>query len=301
MAAGVPGGAGPAMLKEGERDLGWYWSSDVRTTALVLSALLEIAPTDPTVPRLERGLLGARVEGRWSSTQENVYTLVALADVAKARSAGGDAAVVVTVGGGAPERRTVRAGVVERVRVPLDRVGAGPIVIDSGAREIFYAARLHVERPLGDTALDRGLAVTREYLDPDTNLPVAQIRLGQTVKVRLIVRSPARRAHVAVVDRLPAGFEPIITRFRTSYTGGEASERGTFWWWREQTAWQNLELRDDRAQLFADLLVAGESRHEYLVRATTVGAFAAPPSTVEAMYEPRVAGRSTAGKVVVIR
>jgi uncharacterized protein YfaS (alpha-2-macroglobulin family) len=106
---------------------------------------------------------------------------------------------------------------------------------------------------------------------------------------------------VAVVDRLPAGFEPVLTRFKTSYGGDDGRARGGFWWWRDETAWQNLELRDDRALLFADLLVAGESRQEYLARATTVGAFTAPPSTAEAMYQPEIAGRSAAGKVVVVR
>jgi uncharacterized protein YfaS (alpha-2-macroglobulin family) len=74
-----------------------------------------------------------------------------------------------------------------------------------------------------------------------------------------------------------------------------------FWWSRAETEWQNMELRDDRAQLFADVLAAGESSHEYLARATSVGSFAAPPVTAEAMYRPEIAGRSATGSVVVVR
>jgi uncharacterized protein YfaS (alpha-2-macroglobulin family) len=299
LVAAIPG-TGTAIIRETERDLQYYWSSDLRTTALVLSALLEISPNEPGVGRLQDALVAARVDGRWASTQENLYSLVALADAARRRAAGGDAVVMVRVGDAAPEKRTVRAGAVERLRIPLAKVAPGAkITLDGGARELFFAARVHVERPLDGAAADRGLGLAREYLDPDTNQPVGKIRLGQTIKVRLTVRSRERRAHVAVVDRLPAGFEPVLTRFKASYAGEDARPAWGFWWWREQTAWQNLELRDDRAQLFADVLVSGQSQQEYLVRATTIGAFAAPPVTAEAMYEPSVAGRSAAGKVVV--
>jgi hypothetical protein len=302
LVAAIPGAGQVALVRERERGLSYYWSSDVRTTALVLSALLDVAPGEPSVRRLEEALLASRVEGRWSSTQENVYTLVALAGLAKSRAAGGDVTVLVGVGDRAPERRLVHAGAVERLRVPLESLAPGAkITIDAGARELFYAARVHVERPLDGAAADHGLGVSREYLDPTTDAPVGKIRLGQTVKVRITVRSPERRAHVAVVDRLPAGFEPVLTRFRASYAGDEAPSWRGFWWWCHETAWQNLELHDDRAVLFADVLMSGRSHEEYLVRATTVGAFAAPPVTAEAMYEPAVAGRSVAGKVVVER
>jgi hypothetical protein len=301
----VPGGGGPVILREGERNLDWYWSSDVRSTALVLSALLAITPEHPAIRRLEQGLLAGRLDGRWASTQENVYSLVALAELAKARAAAGDVPITVTVGEGKPQRRVLHARGVERVWVPLAELSGGKIKIDSGGGEVFYSAHVQVERPLAVTAAEHGLTVERAYLDPDSNQPLTQFRLGQTVKVKLTVRSPSRLAHVAVVDRLPAGFEPVLTRFQRSYGGGEEGEESAwmrrFWWSRAETEWQNMELRDDRAQLFADVLAAGESSHEYLARATSVGSFAAPPVTAEAMYRPEIAGRSATGSVVVVR
>ena len=297
----LPGTSGPAVIKEGERDLGWYWSSDVRSTALVLSALLEIWPDHPAVSRLEEGLLAARVDGRWSSTQENVYGLVALADVAKARAAAAEVPVTVTVGNGSPVRRVLRGGVVERLRISLEQLTGGKITIETGGGAVFYSARVRVERPLDGGPTDHGLTVSRVYLNPDTDLPLDQIRLGQTIKVRLNVHSANRLAHVAIVDRLPAGFEPVLTRFRSSYAGDDSRSQHSFWWWREETAWQNLELRDDGAQLFADVLVAGDSHQDYLVRATTAGSFSAPPVTAEAMYQPQLSGRSAALHVAVAR
>ena len=69
------------------------------------------------------------------------------------------------------------------------------------------------------------------------------------------------------------------------------------WWgpsWK--TSWQHQELRDDRALVFADVLAAGESRHEYLARATTAGPVRdAARRPAEAMYRPELHGRSTGG------
>jgi uncharacterized protein YfaS (alpha-2-macroglobulin family) len=117
------------------------------------------------------------------------------------------------------------------------------------------------------------------------------------------VVSPARLAHVAVVDHLPAGLEPVITRFQRSQLGGPGEQEDRPAWWGPswKTSWQHQELRDDRALVFADVLAAGESRHEYLARATTSGQFVMPPATTEAMYRPELHGRSTGGTLVIER
>jgi uncharacterized protein YfaS (alpha-2-macroglobulin family) len=295
LAALVPGGNGPAVVREGGADLDWYWSSDVRTTALVLLALLETTPDEPAIRRLGEGLLAARTDGRWQNTQESVYSLLALSALARARAAGA-VSITVAVGGQVRLRQTLEGAAVARLSFPVAELGAGPLVIESGG-EVFYAARLDLERPLGQGALERGLAVERQYLDPDSGQPLTRVRLGQTVKVRLVVRAPSRHAHVAVVDHLPAGLEPVLTRFLRS-TAAE-QEGGALWWTARATTWQDQELRDDQARVFADVLFAGSSTHEYLARATTAGTFSAPPATVEAMYTPSVNGRSTSSTLVV--
>lgn len=285
----VPG-TGPAIIKEVREDLSWYWSSDVRTSALVLAALLPVLPENPAVSRLADGLLAARVNGRWQSTQENMYGLLAMAELARTRVAAGEVQVAITLSGQTIATRTLVGADVARVSVPLGEL-KGPLSLSVTGGEVFYTARIKVERPLDDKAVSHGLTIERTYLDPETDKPLSKLRLGQTVKVRLTVRSPERRAHVAVVDYLPSGFEPVLTRFRRSYTQESPTP---VWWGGWRTIWQNQELRDDRAQIFADLLGTGDSQYEYLVRATSVGHFTAPPATVEAMYLPTINGHSAA-------
>jgi uncharacterized protein YfaS (alpha-2-macroglobulin family) len=166
----IPGSTGPGIVKEGT-GLDWYWSSDVRTTALVLLGLLDGgataagSPVHAVILRLTQGLLGARQLGRWSSTQENVYGLTALAALARARAGGAPVRVTFGVGGPGQGRVVTLAGTaIERIRLPLPPPGSGPLVISAAGGEIFYAARLHLQRPVSPDALDAGLEIRREYL-----------------------------------------------------------------------------------------------------------------------------------------
>ena len=52
--------------------------SSRRADAVVLDALLETEPGSDLIPKLVRGLLAHRLRGRWSTTQENAFALVAV-------------------------------------------------------------------------------------------------------------------------------------------------------------------------------------------------------------------------------
>ena len=76
-----------ALRVEGDRahveeldtdELRWLWNSNVRATALVLNGIVERGDSVPLVEPLVRGLLAARVNGRWRNTQENATALEAL-------------------------------------------------------------------------------------------------------------------------------------------------------------------------------------------------------------------------------
>jgi uncharacterized protein YfaS (alpha-2-macroglobulin family) len=288
------------LIHEVKGELSWCWSSDVRTTALVLWALNVATPGDARLGQLAEALLASRDQGRWASTQENVFGLLALSELAKARSNTGQVTATVRLGERVLAKKAITAKSVEHLSVPLGKLGTGALVITTEGGEVFYSARLRVERPLSADSLDHGIVVERAYIDPETRAPLTEIRLGQQVLVRLSVNSPTHRAHVALVDRLPAGFEPVLERFANAddWRQGRAQPYDPSHW---NTLWQNQELRDDRMQIFADTLAQGISEHAYLVRAASIGTFVAPPATVEAMYEPSVQGRSATGTVEIAK
>jgi len=148
--------------------------------------------------------------------------------------------------------------------------------------------------------VDRGFAIEREYLDPDTGKPLTAFKVGDMVRVKVKVKTKEDRHYVAVVDPLPAGFEPVNTRLATSATDYDRDrDDDRYRWWRP--GWTYTELRDDRVLAFADLMRDGELELEYLARAIAPGNFTAAPATAEAMYQPDVNGRTAARKIKVAK
>jgi hypothetical protein len=55
-------------------------NTDTRSTAMVLDAFLQVRPDSPLLPNVVRWLMAARSAGRWASTQENAWSIIALTD-----------------------------------------------------------------------------------------------------------------------------------------------------------------------------------------------------------------------------
>ena len=128
-----------------------------------------------------------------------------------------------------------------------------------------------------------------------------RIRAGALVRVRVNMVAPARRYHVALVDPLPAGFEPLNPALATTGTippDPEQQSSQNPWWW--SSPWyEHQNMRDERVEAFASLLYAGVYEYTYVARATTPGNFVVPPAKAEEMYSPEVFGRSASDWVIV--
>ena len=112
----------------------------------------------------------------------------------------------------------------------------------------------------------------------------------------------ARRYHVALVDPLPAGLEPLNPAL--AVTGSipqdpkEQKAGGNYWWWM-RTWYEHQNLRDERVEAFTSLLWEGVHEYTYVARATTPGNFVVPPTKAEEMYFPETFGRSSSDRVIV--
>merc|ERR1712139_63996 len=114
----------------------------------------------------------------------------------------------------------------------------------------------------------------------------------------------ARRYHVALVDKLPAGFEAVnpelkgmATKSSKDATGSD-DDAGRRWWWCRPW-FEHQNLRDERVEAFTSLLWPGHHTYSYTARATSLGQFVAPPASAEEMYSPEVFGRSGSSWFVV--
>ncbi|MCA9514159.1 MAG: hypothetical protein KC635_04395, partial [Myxococcales bacterium] len=281
----------------------WYYAtmdSDVRTTALVLMALQRLAPEDPLVDKLARGLLAERRGARWLSTQDNGFAILALSEYFKRVERPGEKFVATVRLDGevllqAPMVGGTFATESLSLAMPKLRAAAGKLLTvtreGSDDAPLYYALRFdYVPREVPTVAVEHGFGVDREYTfaeGPDIGKPATSVKAGDLVQVKLTVRTAEPRRYVAIDDLLPAGLEPVETSFETS-SERVAVESGSRW------VFDHIEQHDDRVTLFANSMRAGRHTHTYLARATTAGEFIAPAARVHEMYQPDVFGQSTA-------
>jgi uncharacterized protein YfaS (alpha-2-macroglobulin family) len=191
-----------------------------------------------------------------------------------------------------------------------------------GPGRLYYRIGLrYAPQELTLAALDRGFTVERRYEGADQASDVRRdadgtwrIRAGARVRVRLTLVAEARRYHVALVDPLPAGLEPLNPALATTGSLPEAggdpvaeigapglgAPRGAgHWWWWSRTWFDHQNLRDDRVEAFSALVWEGVYDYRYVARATTPGTFVVPPPRAEEMYSPETFGRGASDRVVV--
>ncbi len=297
----------------------WFWSSNVRSTALVLGTFVRTGAAEELVPRMVRWLMAARKKGRWGNTQENGTAMEALVDYYKKYEAEPpDFRAVVTLGTetlATPEFHG-RSTVAQATDMPMrDLAGKGApgtrldlAFRKEGAGNLFYVARLkYAVDALQQEGMDQGFRIERAYAphEPDGAAALTTFKAGDLVSVTLTVHLTKERRFVAVTDPLPAGFEPVESWFATTAgaLAGEQQREETggddwFGWWR-RGGFDRVERHDDRVLLFATRLSEGDHSFTYVVRATTSGTFRTAPAHAEEMYEPEVFGRTPTAVITV--
>lgn len=147
------------------------------------------------------------------------------------------------------------------------------------------------------------------------------------IKVTLVMTTVRVRYHVALVDFLPAGLEPLNPALKDMLVPTGPVRRNPFRYrWYSRTHWpEHQNLRDERAEgnhnsgengsgvvyvmlvcvvvccsAFRSLLWSGEYEWSYTARATTKGSFVVPPAKAEEMYSPENFGRSGTDHVLVV-
>lgn len=289
-----------------EAGLGWIYSSNVRTTALVLQAFIETGEKHPLWPQIASWLVEERRADRWSSTQENFFVFYALSTYYDVYERGTpDFSFRIGLDGATlleDAFREATAGIRTAVR-PLGAGESGAekiLAVDKrGSGRLYYGARLTYAPKRARAARDEGLAVVKR-IESLSGEPLASVKAGALAVVRLDIVLPRESLFVVVDDPLAAGFEAVNPAFATESEEARReverrSEDESLRWWE---GFRHVELGDDRVLLFADSLGAGVHTHRYLVRALVPGRYLTPGTKAEEMYAPEVFGR---GAETVVR
>ncbi len=293
----------------------WFWSSNVRSTAIVLGTMVRGGQDEELVKRMVRWLMQVRKNGRWNDTQENAWAMAALVDFyQKYESEIPDFIASVGLGSETIARETFKGRSTEAktqqfsMQQVLAKGKAGqqlPIVFTrDGEGTLYYMLRLRYAADVTHhQALDNGFHIERTYAVADAPASTT-FKAGDLINVTLRIRNTKERRYVAVTDPIPAGTEPVEAWFATTATAlAEAqqnNETASSWAWWLRGGFDYVERHDDRVNVFATRLNEGEHVFTYLVRATTAGTFIAAPTHAEEMYEPEVFGR-TATTVVEVK
>lgn len=288
--------------------------SDRRTDAILLYALLGDDPGNALNTKLVRGLLAQRKKGRWESTQENVWVLLALQKYFRTfekEAPNFIARVWLETQYLGEEAFKGRSNKEAQIEVPMDSVPdkqSKLIVGKTGPGRLYYRVGMnYAPKSLRLPAENRGFTVERKFRGIDNASDVSQaengdwtVKAGAKVEVELTMVVPERRYHVALVDPLAAGLEPlnpVLLGTPPVSAGGEVRESRDWWsWWR----WYEHEnMRDERVEAFASLLYPGVYTYKYTALATTPGEYVLPPTKAEEMYSPETFGRTATGRLVV--
>jgi uncharacterized protein YfaS (alpha-2-macroglobulin family) len=274
----------------------WY-SGAARETAAELMAWSQYKPTVPEVSRLANELLRFRKGGRWHTTQENAWALMALARYFKN-----------VEGGGNPARGSL---VFNQAKIPFDVTQEHPsktekfefdqakplsaLRVENPQKAVLFAdADFKAYPPLGDQPRqDRGFSVSRSYRkigDDSALLEAVDLKVGDRILVTLRIELSRPARFVAIDDPFPSVFEAINPAFVSrAVTEGEELANDSYSDYRE--------MRADRVLIFCDSLPSGAYTFRYLARIRSAGTAMAGSTKAEEMYRPERFGLSETMRV----
>jgi len=275
-----------------EPETGGNFSSGVRTNAILLDVLLDVDPNNTSIPALAKSLMDDSHAGRWYTTQDNAFALMALGRYFKGHASFGYTGTIAIDGD--------KSYAIDSTGFSLSRKDLGgravQVTVTSGEGTCFYYWQAGGV-PIGGPApeFDRGIRVRREYLD-ENGVPInlSAIKLGSQVVGVITAEAIGKSlSNVVINDLFPAGFEIENPRLKTT---------ARLSWIPKQAGRIDFQdIRDDRLLLFASLNPGQPLKFYYSLRAVCAGQFTLPPVAAECMYNPLVAGSASSGVVTVVR
>jgi uncharacterized protein YfaS (alpha-2-macroglobulin family) len=281
----------------------WSFYSDRRRRGLLLSTFFDLFGNDPAgeplATRVAEGLVGQ--SSYWYNTQELVWGVTGLGKWVSARMAKSAVAAGTLTADGQPIKPRAGKHASNDKAWSVMRASEYPklaLDVPASAAGLWLVINSEGVRPGGDYKVGgNGMTIHRVYRDREGGVidPAAgTLELGDLVFVDLELAntSAAEIQNIALVDRLPAGFEVENPRL------GRATEAA---WMKDVAMWQPefQNLRDDHLEAFGRLAGKTTQHVLYTVRAVTAGKFTIPPVEAEAMYDATLWAREKGGTAVV--
>lgn len=267
-------------------------ASATRSTALALSAFVQIRPGHAMEPGIVRWLMSQRQDEGWGNTNETAFTILALTDhLVAVQETAETAETVYTIN---LNGQTILTGTLSpnalsaHVEIPALALspGTNQLTIQHDGL-LYYVITNHFYLAQAEIEADGMIEVSRFYLDVETGKPIITAVPNQLVQVQITVQLPTDASYIIVEDSLPGGLEALNEQLDTTTL---LAEDGVPYW--QQLGYNHKEIRADRVSFFITDMEAGSHTFTYYGRITHTGQFVAMPVEVYAMYNASLWGRS---------
>ena len=267
---------------------GWWELDKVAYTSTILRAMSEVDPRQQEIDQVRKWMLLMKQSNDWgtySLAADAVYSILSTGSQWLERGT----TPVITVAG-EPVNLDKMAQYVGYFRTSLPATTAGSVIIDrTGKGPAWGAVYSQFKAPMTEVqekAIEE-VSISKEYYvyAQDGSLHQADaFKVGDKVKVRVIIKTNKDMDFVTMTDERAACFEPV------DQLSGYRSEDRT---------WFYQETKDTQTNVFISSLNKGTHIIGYDVWVTNPGEFTSGIATIQCQYAPQLSAHS-AGKTIVV-
>lgn len=269
---------------------GGSFYSDIRDEAIALNVTIDVDPGNNQIPIMAKHVVEKLRQRTWYNTQESAFSFLALGKLARATNKS-----VIT---GEIKVNGKLIGRVANTALQVSAKELGGTNIDiatKGEGRLYYWWQ------------SEGISGSGSYKEEDNYLKVRRKfydRFGRAIATTtfnqndlIIVQVTLEKSYsgsvdnIVITDILPAGFE--VENARTKEVPGMD-------WIKDANTPTQLDVRDDRVNLFVDLTSKMQTYY-YAVRAVSTGIYHMGPISADAMYNGEYHSYNGAGIVKVVK
>lgn len=273
-------------------DMPWLHSSRANTTALVLSALLEVDGGFAGEEKAANWLaMERKTKDYWRTITENLSSWQALKAYSRKENANASRKITVSAGGSnvmsaVLDSKKKKASSAKPFTSLFEKGDKADVVLtQTGTGRTYYGYRMKFLAEPRTEPASEGFKIDRIVRPIDGKT----LKSGGKALVTVTVSTPQDRMFVALTAPVPAGFEIVNSALSTS--GNAAADLESAQW---NSGFDHSEIYEDRLVLMADYLPAGEYSYTFMVQASAAGDFFVPSARVECVYEPEIFGEDAA-------
>lgn len=271
--------------EEAARSTGGNLDSEVRPTAIALTALAQADPAHPFIPAMTAFI--ASKAKLLLSTQDKAWAFLAMGKAARAL---------------APEN--IRLEVLQGSQVLASGNGAGLKLDDrnlpgksvvlkaSGKGKAYYYWESQGVPKVPSKRPAQGMKLVRTYFDTKGSEIIRPIfRQGELIVCRIQLSAEQDIDNVVITDLLPAGLEVENQRISSDSYG-----------WISGNPFNpaHQDIKDRGLATYLDLKGGQTETLHYLLRPVNPGRFQLPAAQAEAMYDPRLQAQAPGGYVSIL-